>query len=560
MPLAKNVKYNPQADIVAGRTASQIQEAKRRAVGGKRKRCIKGKSCSATCIAASKVCMVDIPWVASKGIGAVVRQIRDIQKGQDAVKVNKVKKNYVMPARLKIDSGDPDNIKNLKEQYNKMRDSVTLQIKAGNLNPEGIERLTDVLKAKRKAVLGEAKPLLQKILNERKAEGEAFKVVNDKLTAAERLLRENVILSDILRKKLNKMPTSTPEERALKKKAQDYLDGVIAKNKLFFQEMKDVLAEKKTLRNKLKNKPESKSLTPLSYQGQRAIGDVKNILARVNMGYPISVSGDYKGSEINWGAIAQSGARRVGSPGAYGAFISVPTENLFKGDLKGNYPQGVGIKGGRIGAEEAQALKKVGDADLGPRLIAAKMLRLETGSNVHEAGLIAMGKVPGKDLFSFSQPYDKVNGVEIATAFWKARKEIHKLGIAHNDMHPGNILIDDSGKVRFVDFGLAQNNKKAAFAEAVGAVTKSDWQVTRWHELGTGYGGSPQSDSYKRLVENWDRVKSIMTEDGISASEISRIADTGLRKRPDVFDRGPWINPILTDRIDRYIDILYEGV
>ena len=50
-------------DVVAGRTAAQIEAAKRKAVGGKRKRCTKGKSCSATCIASSKICLVDIPWV-----------------------------------------------------------------------------------------------------------------------------------------------------------------------------------------------------------------------------------------------------------------------------------------------------------------------------------------------------------------------------------------------------------------------------------------------------------------------------------------------------------------
>ena len=70
--------YNPNRDVVAGRTAAQIERAKRMAVGGKRKRCVKGKSCSATCIAANKVCMVDIPWAAAKGIPKAVAQINKI--------------------------------------------------------------------------------------------------------------------------------------------------------------------------------------------------------------------------------------------------------------------------------------------------------------------------------------------------------------------------------------------------------------------------------------------------------------------------------------------------
>jgi outer membrane biosynthesis protein TonB len=42
---------------------SRIAHAKRNAVGGKRKRCTKGKNCSAACIAANMVCLVDLPWV-----------------------------------------------------------------------------------------------------------------------------------------------------------------------------------------------------------------------------------------------------------------------------------------------------------------------------------------------------------------------------------------------------------------------------------------------------------------------------------------------------------------
>ncbi len=44
---------------------SRIAAAKRAAVGGKRKRCTKGKNCSAACIAANMVCLVDLPWVGS---------------------------------------------------------------------------------------------------------------------------------------------------------------------------------------------------------------------------------------------------------------------------------------------------------------------------------------------------------------------------------------------------------------------------------------------------------------------------------------------------------------
>jgi hypothetical protein len=61
---------------VAGRTAAQIEGAKRKAVGGRKKRCVKGKSCSATCIASNKVCLVDIPWVSAGSIPKIAKLVK----------------------------------------------------------------------------------------------------------------------------------------------------------------------------------------------------------------------------------------------------------------------------------------------------------------------------------------------------------------------------------------------------------------------------------------------------------------------------------------------------
>ena len=71
--------YSPSKDTVAGRTAAQIDAAKRRAVKGSgKKRCKKGKSCGATCINASKVCMVDLPWVSAQGLSKVSKEIQKV--------------------------------------------------------------------------------------------------------------------------------------------------------------------------------------------------------------------------------------------------------------------------------------------------------------------------------------------------------------------------------------------------------------------------------------------------------------------------------------------------
>lgn len=52
-------------------TSSQIRQAKQKAVGGGPKRCVKGKSCSATCIDAREQCLVELPESVQGSLGKV---------------------------------------------------------------------------------------------------------------------------------------------------------------------------------------------------------------------------------------------------------------------------------------------------------------------------------------------------------------------------------------------------------------------------------------------------------------------------------------------------------
>lgn len=73
---------------VAGKTGKQIEAAKRAqtkrlgqsGAAGMQKRCKKGKSCGATCINSSKVCLVDIPWATGSQITKVAKTIKERKK------------------------------------------------------------------------------------------------------------------------------------------------------------------------------------------------------------------------------------------------------------------------------------------------------------------------------------------------------------------------------------------------------------------------------------------------------------------------------------------------
>lgn len=121
--------YKPSQDIVAGRTGSQIDAAKRRAVkGGGRKRCKKGKSCGATCIFAAKVCMVDLPWASlSQDLTKLSKEIQS--KGSN--KGDSKGGNIPPTPPVKVTSGGGYNRNTLKEALKEMR---ALYAEIGNLN------------------------------------------------------------------------------------------------------------------------------------------------------------------------------------------------------------------------------------------------------------------------------------------------------------------------------------------------------------------------------------------------------------------------------------------
>jgi hypothetical protein len=93
---------------------SEIRSAKAKAVGGKKDRCRKGKSCSATCISGWKACLVEMPDMVSASVkkfaNAVQSKVAQIKKNpervipgkkQDAFKDKKTQQFFLVQAKLR---------------------------------------------------------------------------------------------------------------------------------------------------------------------------------------------------------------------------------------------------------------------------------------------------------------------------------------------------------------------------------------------------------------------------------------------------------------------------
>ncbi len=273
-----------------------------------------------------------------------------------------------------------------------------------------------------------------------------------------------------------------------------------------------------------------------------------------------------------WSDSYGSGASKVGE-GSYGTVIR---------NKDGTY-----IKRGAISDTEAELINRVGKADLGPRLKAADIngkhdWHDENFVNIRN-GRIAMTGVPGKPIGDTAFPDTKLGGRNAADVYWSAMGNLHKLGIAHNDAHVDNILVDDKGKGRWVDLGLAQASPKAAFLEAFGTFTpanksggsnwkEGNWQTSRWRATGieeyfkrNDFGRGKeflQDGKYKELrtvIENQPKVLNKLRSMGFSVSEIDQLIKTPIRSTPETFQQGPWAK--MTDAQAKVlIDTFYDGI
>jgi hypothetical protein len=279
----------------------------------------------------------------------------------------------------------------------------------------------------------------------------------------------------------------------------------------------------------------------------------------------------------NWGATADGKGKIIGD-GQYGVVSLDPST--------GNV-----VKRGSLGREEVGLIAELGKRDLGPKVVAAQVDGdgLEPKSKL---GRIAMTMVEGTAIGKNREPDSKIGGINVSDAFWKARAEVHRLGIAHNDMHMGNVIVDKTGKARFVDLGLGQKSPKAALAEALGAFAspiipllrrgdlvkgadgEGDWQVVRWKGSGGKLlqralsAGATQADKdaltqrapvLSRVMGNFFKVSAEMARDGFSVQEISALVAHGIRSSDASYKKGVWAK-ITDDQVSKYISMLYEGV
>ena len=307
---------------------------------------------------------------------------------------------------------------------------------------------------------------------------------------------------------------------------------------------------------------------------------------------------DAKDFDSNLGKVARVGDKQyAGWKDSYGKGSAKIGEGSFGTVIRN--PDGTFVKRGAVSSTEAQIINRLGKIDLGPKLIAADINGLHQymaspGVSVRE-GRIAMTGVKGQEMGTSTMAFTKFNGQYAPNVYWKAMAELHRQGIAHNDAHPGNIMVDDKGKGRWVDLGLAQSSPKAALAEVLGAFkgptgkagastipsensslrvtpNQGNWQTRRWQATGIPTLERDQKDSAKlaeyrkdmpvvaKILDNQNRVNELLkTKYKIDDKDIETLYTTSIRSPISSYNQGVWGK--LTDKqAQDLINQVYEGV
>lgn len=147
------------------------------------------------------------------------------------------------------------------------------------------------------------------------------------------------------------------------------------------------------------------------------------------------------------------------------------------------------------GSDDTDGLME--EARLAASLQHAAFVKVHAIEDDDHSQSIVMELVPGETLRTLvgKQAIDEAKALDIARQVADAMREAHDAGLVHGDLKPSNLMLEPSGKVRILDFGLASKRD----ADATASVSQSDPQGTIAYMAPERLLGGPltaQSDVY----------------------------------------------------------------
>ena len=237
--------------------------------------------------------------------------------------------------------------------------------------------------------------------------------------------------------------------------------------------------------------------------------------------------------------------------------------------LSNGPPPGV-VKKGEIGEFEVEAMKRLEGLSVVPKFHGATVesksepLNPNVGSHVRASqGTIGVARANGYGLAGTYIDKDYETRAAVVDNYIRARKDIHLKGVAHNDMHDGNIFYSEKSNafqyprgekatMQVIDFGLSQIGYRAALLEAL-HTTRNDFQATDF--LNEYSPKKSQGDlAIDRLKSNEKSVISKLESRGVK----DRVLFGSIRSKQSEIDR--MFGDLTEKEAEGLVKELYEGV
>ena len=162
-------------------------------------------------------------------------------------------------------------------------------------------------------------------------------------------------------------------------------------------------------------------------------------------------------------------------------------------------------------------------------------------------GTYAMTRAQGEPAYNVMDDLDDEGKEKALRSFWKARAALHMKGFSHNDMHGGNIFVDDDGNSSIIDLGLAQDDPLSALMEGLGG---ADYEQGEDTQLSHHFSGANLPEDMRESFLNNKQTVEEMIQDHISLDGNDY----------DDYDADQDYSPTMTGKTQTMVDMMRGGI